>query len=437
MTNARILERRWPLVRAGIWGTALAAVALAVVLYPPFAERWLSSDGALSEGSTRALMLVQLALVGVAALFAMAGKRLRHHTPANERLVLGVAFVIGSMIGGMLFCEASLRAVSDVRPLRADRHFFFVHDELLGWRHRAGAVALFKGAVVRINADGLRDDEVTTDRADGKRRVLFLGDSQVFGDGVSSEETFVQQLEAHASGLQALNAGVIGYGTDQQLLYFERNGTHYRPDTTIVCLNAYDLRDNISSRVRSGYIKPLFNLARGRLELVNVPISKGSLLDQSQRILTTQSYLYTLVEQTLLRRGLSADDGGRTAAAAEVFPPEKQMNTALDITAALLARLGSSVRSRGGMLAVVFLPYEMDFAGDRRYDSLANTLVDRLQTVGRNESFRIFDLRSELGADRRLYLDRMHFNPEGHRRVAEALERLLVRHGLLPTTHVD
>ena len=91
----------------------------------------------------------------------------------------------------------------------------------------------------------------------------------------------MQKLEANVGRLQALNAGVIGYGTDQQVLYYEKNGTRYGADTTLVCLNAYDLRDNVSSRVRSGYIKPLFNLAGGRLELVNVPISKGSILDQS------------------------------------------------------------------------------------------------------------------------------------------------------------
>ena len=437
MTNARILERRWTLVRAGIWSAVAAAVVLSVLLYPPFAERWLSSDGALSPASKRTLIMIQLALVAVAGLLVVAAKRLRQHTPSHERLVLGVAFAVGSVIATLLLCEVSLRAMSDFRPLRADRHFFFVHDDLLGWRHRAGAVAVFKGAVVRINADGLRDDEVAADRGEGERRVLFLGDSQVFGDGVSSEETFVQKLEANVRRLQALNAGVIGYGTDQQVLYYEKNGTGFGAETTLVCLNAYDLRDNVSSRVRSGYIKPLFNLAGGRLELVNVPISKGSILDQSQRMLTTQSYLYTLIDQTLLRRGLSADEGGRTQAAAEVFPPDKQMNTALDVTSALLARLASAVRARGGTLAVVFLPYEMDFSDDRRYDSLADRLVGRLEAVGRSENFPVFDLRSQLGDGRALYIDRMHFNPEGHRRVAEALKGLMLGTGLLPATHVD
>jgi hypothetical protein len=437
MNNARLLERRWPMVRVGVWSAAAAAFALSVVLYPPFAESWLSSDGELSPASKRTLIMIQLALVAVAGLLAVAGRRFRRYTPANEYWVLGVVFAIGSVIGTALLCEASLRAAADVRPLRADRHFFFVHDDLLGWRHRAGAVAEFKGAVVRINADGMRDDEVAADRADGERRVLFLGDSQVFGDGVASEETFVQRLEAEAGRLQALNAGVIGYGTDQQLLYYEKSGTRYGADTTLVCLNAYDLRDNISSRVRSGYIKPLFNLAGGRLELVNVPISKGSILDRSQRLLTTQSYLYTLIDQTLLRRGLSAEEGGRAQAAAEVFPPERQMNAALDVTAALLARLASNVRSRGGKLAVVFLPYEMDFVEDHRYEGLVDRLVDRLELVGHREGFWVFDLRSHIGSGRGLYLDRMHFNPEGHRRVAEALKGLLFQNGLLPTTHVN
>jgi hypothetical protein len=437
MNNARLLERRWPIVRAGVWSAAAAAVALSVVLYPPFAESWLSSDGQLSPASKRMLIMIQVALVAVAGLLAVAGRRFRRYTPTNEYAVLGVLFAIGSVIGTVLLCEASLRAAADVRPLRADRHFFFVHDDLLGWRHRPGAIAMFKDAVVRINEHGLRDDEVAGTRADGERRVLFLGDSQVFGDGVAAEDTFVQRLETNEGRLQAINAGVIGYGTDQQLLYYENSGTRYGADTTVVCLNAYDLRDNISSRVRSGYIKPRFTLADGRLELVNVPISKGSLLDRSQRMLTTQSYLYTLIDQTLLRRGPSTDEGGRGQAVAEVFPPENEMHAALDITAAVLARLAAGVRSRGGKLAVAFLPYEMDFAEDHRYKRWVNRLVERLELVGRREGFLVFDLRSQLRSGRGLYLDRMHFNPEGHRRVAEALKGLLFQSEPRSTTDVD
>jgi hypothetical protein len=437
MTKARFLERRWSIVRGGVWSAAVAAVALAVVLHPSFAERWLSSDGELSPASTRMLITIQLTLVAAAGLLALVGRRFRRYTTANQYLVLGVVFAIGSVIGTVLLCEASLRATAGVRPLRADRHFFFVHDDLLGWRHRPGAIAMFKDAIVRINADGLRDDEIAAKRADGEWRVLFLGDSQVFGDGVASEDTFVQRLEAEDGRLQAINAGVIGYGTDQQLLYYEKNGTRYDADITLVGLNAYDLRDNISSRVRSGYIKPRFTLADGRLELVNVPISKGSLLDRSQRMLTTQSDLYTLIDQTLLRRGPAADEGGRGQAAAEVFPPENEMNAALDITAAVLARLAANVRARGGKLVVAFLPYEMDFAGDRRYKGLVNRVVERVESTGHREGFLVFDLRSHLGSGRALYLDRMHFNPEGHRRVADALKALLFQNRLFPTTHVD
>jgi hypothetical protein len=432
-----VLARRWWLVRAALWTVFALIVAAAVTLHPAIVERFLSSDGQLAPGSRRLLYMMQAGAGIAAALVFFAGRRLRAYSPARERLVLGMVFAVASIAFSVFVCEVGLRAAGGFRPLAADRHFFFQHDELLGWRHRPGAVALFKNAVVRINDAGLRDDELPGERPQ-EWRLLFLGDSQMFGDGVTAEDTFVDRLQHQHRSLQAINAGVIGYGTDQEVLYFERDGRQYSPNVTVVGLNAYDLRDNISTQVRSGYLKPRFELAGGALRLTDVPVPRGSLIDRAQRDLRTHSYLYGMFDGTLgSRRDRDEDeeDGERRhLSAARVFPPNERMGTALDVTRALLVRLAGRVQAAGGRLAVVFLPYEMDFDGDRSYNQRTEQLMTMLADAAAVGNFVRLDLRPLLGSGHGLYRDTMHFSAEGHRRVAVALDAFLQSHGLVPAS---
>lgn len=430
------LERRWRVIRVGVWVGIALLLATATALHPSIAERLLSSDGQLAVASKRWLVVIQIALLASASLLYLAGRGLRHHSPANERRVLGVVIAVCSVTGSLLLCEAGLRIASGFRPLPADRHFFFLHDDLLGWRHRPGAVALFKSAVVRINAAGLRDDELPPRAPTDEWRVLFLGDSQVFGDGVTAEDTFVDRLEQEVPLLQSINAGVIGYGTDQQVLYFEREGYRHQANATVVGLNAYDLRDNISARVRSGYLKPRFDLRDGPLRLTNVPIPKGSIVDRVQREIQSRSHLYTLIDHAFDGRGESASEEG-AAQSARVFPPQRDLDGALDITVALLSRLAARVGSENGRLAVAFLPYEMDFAADRQYTAHVDRLVRTLEATGRGARFLVLDLRPHLRDATGLYRDTMHFSPEGHRRVASVLKRFLVENGLIRASHAN
>ena len=63
-------------------------------------------------------------------------------------------------------------------------------DSIRGWRLPANTVLLWRGGPAHINSLGLRGAEPDPDVA---LRVLFVGDSSVFGDGVGEEETMVAQ----------------------------------------------------------------------------------------------------------------------------------------------------------------------------------------------------------------------------------------------------
>lgn len=430
------LERRWGAVVSTLHVAAFCALIATIAFHPSLIGR-LTSDGDVASRWHPLLYGVEaLAALTALALLALA-RAAQPYSPLKERLLLGVAFCAASLVAGTLLMESGLRLIHTFgRPIQASRHYFFSGDPVLGWRHRPGSVAMFKGTRVEINSIGLRDDEPGS----AGRRVLFLGDSQVFGDGVAHRDTFVELLESQIAGIEAINGGVIGYGTDQQLLYFQRSGLRLHPKVTIVGMNAYDLQDNISTSVRSGYQKPLFTLRGDSLALTNVPVDLGSPIDRTQRWLNSSSHLYaTAVRVGREPRVRAAEDDGAQSrgsadlTAATVFPAAKDMPQALEVTRLILNRLASEARSAGGAFGVVFLPYRMDLGRDDEYRTRAAGVVDALRSWGETAGYPVLDLRPAFAGNepQDYFLDAMHFSPAGHQVAARAIGEWLGRTGVI------
>lgn len=100
---------------------------------------------------------------------------------------------------------------------------------------------------VQTNSYGLRDVEIGP-KAPGVIRLLVLGDSFTWGDGVNLDDTYVKQLEkllnercgrARSSSYQVINAGVPEWGPAQMWLYLKDYGVRFQPD--LVLLGLFDL----------------------------------------------------------------------------------------------------------------------------------------------------------------------------------------------------
>jgi GDSL-like Lipase/Acylhydrolase family len=93
-----------------------------------------------------------------------------------------------------------------------------------------------------VNANGLRDREFPLQKPPDTFRILAIGDSFTYGDGVTQKETYVKQLEALLNqklgnrGLryEVLNAGVPGYNTQQELIHFNEVGRPFDPDLILL-----------------------------------------------------------------------------------------------------------------------------------------------------------------------------------------------------------
>ena len=134
------------------------------------------------------------------------------------------------------------------------------HDAALGWSYVPGAISRHVteefDVRIEINSDGFRGRDWERKRPQALR-MLVLGDSETFGWGVDQENTFASLLAREHRDWQVLNAGVSGYGTDQQLLLMKRLLPVVEPDL-VICVFAYnDLFENIMS-VTYGRSKPWF-----------------------------------------------------------------------------------------------------------------------------------------------------------------------------------
>ncbi|MCZ6672609.1 MAG: hypothetical protein O7C75_06680, partial [Verrucomicrobia bacterium] len=319
------------------------------------------------------------------------------------------------------------------------RHAFFQYDEVLGWTHTPNKIAFFKNARVEINARGLRDDEVPYQKPAGEFRILFLGDSQLFGDGVSSEETFTSLLEAEFNDVQAINAGIIGYGTDQQLLFLKKEGMKYSPGLIVVALNAYDFQDNVSKTIRSGYAKPLFKIEGDELRLTNVPVPKFDIIERMNRRFRNMSHLYYFTSMGLGRTVNRGSGGTRQRYdPGSILLKAAQLENAVRVTKKILKEIAQVGQNVNAKTVVVFLPYEMDFGSDSNYKNQINQISQKLDTYSRENDFLFLDIRADLAASSHtnIYLDSMHFNSVGHKIVAEVLAENLMKFNLIPKVHI-
>ncbi len=97
----------------------------------------------------------------------------------------------------------------------------------------------FEGKRVAINAKGFRGIDYKVEKEVGTKRILGLGDSQMFGWGVGDEETYLSVLsdrlnEQSEFSWEVINTAVPGYNSIMELETLKEKGLQYKPDYVIL-----------------------------------------------------------------------------------------------------------------------------------------------------------------------------------------------------------
>ncbi len=111
---------------------------------------------------------------------------------------------------------------------------------------------------VHVNHLGLRGPDLAEKRPD-ELRILCLGDSTTYGQGVADADTIPARLETELgrAAVRVVNGGVRGYGTTEELSLFEELGPAIRPDILVLLWYPNDLErpeiaENAAKFERSG-----------------------------------------------------------------------------------------------------------------------------------------------------------------------------------------
>ena len=102
---------------------------------------------------------------------------------------------------------------------------------------------------LNINTLGFRGNEISLEKPAGVKRILFLGDSFIFGHGVSDDQTlpFRVGLELNRimpNTFEVVNGGVYGYCTANEVDFFTEYGIPLKPDLVVILVMLHDVFDN-------------------------------------------------------------------------------------------------------------------------------------------------------------------------------------------------
>ena len=408
------------------------------------------------------------------------------------RAIVLVGLGIGLALG---MAEGFLR----LRPKYTTEEFLIEPHPFFGWAHIPGKKGIWRASEFRtkieINSKGLRDKEYPYAKPPGTYRILVLGDSFVEAVQVPLQDCFSEVLERtlneqakKAKLYEVINAGVLGYGTDQELLFFRQEGVHYDPDLVLLCFWIVNDASDNSYVLRGGMSKPYFILEGEELKLHNFPVKgpgklkdpgrardlkaeaegpvrSSEILGMVKGFLVVHSQLYLLVgnhlprvlppvAKALMRVGLMSEKGEPSEAwyekriqawyAAYAQPPSPAWEEAWKITLALIAQMHTEIRGQGRELVVVILPgVEQVYPeawrrsleryppmNQRKWDleKPNRILTTHMDTRGIPyiDLLPLFREYAERRAKDRLFYSRdVHFTRAGHRLVAETLYQYL------------
>jgi lysophospholipase L1-like esterase len=248
---------------------------------------------------------------------------------------------------------------------------------------------------VTSNRHGFRGGR-ELDEPDARPRIVVLGDSMVFGEGVEENERFTDQLEALEPAWRVDNLGMTGFGPDLMLRVLEQVGVALKPNVVVLIVYTDDMRRVRPQYAGAGFETPRFVLRSGRLVTIDYPYPAP--WDRWRTVAAVREVVW------------------RASAA------EWRLNTAI------LDRFREHATHTPFKLALVFLPGTVDTPKD--YDRRM-----WLRAYAHQTGISFLDLTDAILGQRSPSLfipNNWHLNPAGHRVVAQSIRRLLETGVLAP-----
>jgi hypothetical protein len=319
--------------------------------------------------------------------------------PQPRRFRTNVMLLLGALGVSLFICEAALRMTGRFQtpsyPPSCTRPELYQPSALYGYRLWPSRTTTYlypahnpRSLTVVSNREGFRSSR-EFDEPDERTRVMVVGDSFVFGEGVEESERFTNALEALQPSWRVDSLGMPGYGPDLMLRALEAVGLKSAPDVVVFSMYTDDFRRVHPQYAGAGFQIPRFKLESG--QLVTTPYPKPRLWEQLSAVIALRHSYW------------------------------RYTNAEFDLNAAILDRFLQLSESHSFLPAIIFLPGRADTAIDKARRSWlgqyakrnAVTFLDLTEPIHKLARQQVFITRN------------WHLNPHGHQIVAIELHRFL------------
>jgi lysophospholipase L1-like esterase len=366
--------------------------------------------------------------------------------PAYQRFVAYGVLLLVSVMLAVGVAEIALRITHYGEGNLIHLEKFVEYDPTLGWRHKKNFSSEFVNdeyhTTLRYNANGWRGPERDFNKPPNVSRILVLGGSYVDGYSVNVQDRLSEVLEANLGpAFEVINLGVVGYGTDQDLLLLEQEGWKYQPDLVVLVFSYNDVWRSGSRYFANSarkVQKPLFIAdGGGDLELTNVPVPQPAATLQER--FKVYELVRTVVKGNPWLHWLSIKAGMADAPGfvwGEEFPVYRKTETpvfasAWATTQGLLVKMKQETQQRHAGLVVFYVPSRIELSPEewKRANLPADydpgTVADKLSAICKAEDIPFIDPTDRYKEAARqgpvFYSHDTHWNPAGHRLAGQML----------------
>jgi hypothetical protein len=190
--------------------------------------------------------------------------------------------IVVSIVAAVLVVEFSLRARGSYRPpanpINPVRPNLNEADPEVGYKLHPSIKSTYRyphwnsePIPVVSNSDGFRNSREFGE-SDGRRKVLVVGNSQIFGEGVRQEDRLTDQLESLEPEWRVDNLAMPGWGLDLMVRAIEKYGAKIGPEVTLLAIYTDDFRRLLPYYSGMGYAIPKFALVNAQLITVPYPV---------------------------------------------------------------------------------------------------------------------------------------------------------------------
>ncbi len=253
-----------------------------------------------------------------------------------------------------------------------------------------------------------------------EKTVMLIGDSFTYGIGVNDQETFAFQLQnkLKSDGIQIVNCGTPGKGTDYALKYYQVFKEEVKPDVVIYMSHFNDLQDNF----REYYYERNegSTLKEKKFDAAFYDRKKSISKSSVYRWFGRNSHLFSLVKSFVVTVMMPAH--------VIAYEEDFENKDANDFTTLILDNLKSALENDNVEFHTFYIPHENDMKvlkannklrqpesffknyceeNNVGYQSFTDEMVNRSSTV------------------EELYLEEGHWTPKGHSMAADILYEYL------------